>query len=91
VKLCGASLKLPACTLNPNQRLDGKTALARCPRADPVCFGDLVVCCKKMCFSTQEFTFQVPQNHEIYHYSFWVVISRIWKTFCQTPNDLGTV
>ena len=27
---------------------------------------------------------------KLYHYPSWVVISRIWKTFCQTSSGLGT-
>jgi len=41
------------------------------------------------------FAFQVPQNHETIPTSMFghvtvVVISRIWKTFCQTSSRLGT-
>jgi len=34
--------------------------------------------------------FRCPQTTNLYYYPSWVVISRIWKTFCQTSSGLGT-
>ena len=34
--------------------------------------------------------FRCPNTTKLYHYPSWAVISRIWKSFCQTSSGLGT-